>query len=135
MSHAPPNQSPSATQTPPLPAHVLIVDPLDESREVLRTALDRPGLNVLLAGRKEDGIALARRHHPKVVVLDSEMDQTDADQFCEDFLASSEIDADRCIVLGRFRRSSSTGAAAQVLPKPYHYAALIRKIEQLLVAL
>ena len=51
---------------------VLIVDRLSETREVLRTVLERRGLRVYEATEQTEGWKLARQHHPDLIVIDVE---------------------------------------------------------------
>ena len=53
---------------------VLIVDSSDETRVVLQTALERRGVRTMAASRAEQGLAMAQRHHPDLIVLDLEID-------------------------------------------------------------
>ncbi len=115
---------------------VLIVDQSDDSREVLRTALQRRGLQIFEASQPRHGLELARQHHPKVIVLDLEVETGDGDDLCGQFSQESQPDHTSLLVLGsaRLRREAGIdGAAAdrQFVSKPYHYGPLIRKIEEL----
>ena len=112
---------------PQLPS-VLIVEPSADEREVLRTALARRGLRIFEAAEVEAGLALAREHHPRVIVLD---DDAASDAAERRFTAGGKASL---IVLGRAPRSASSGPdlpGTQIVAKPYHYAPLIHKIEQL----
>jgi CheY-like chemotaxis protein len=51
---------------------VLIVDRSAESREVLKTALERLGMRIFEAAGLEDGLKLARAHRLDLIVLDLE---------------------------------------------------------------
>ena len=51
---------------------VLIVDPSEETREVLQTALERRGVRILATGQVKRGRELAQRHQPDLIVLDVE---------------------------------------------------------------
>src|SRR5262245_59547954 len=109
---------------------VLIVDPSADNREVLRTVLARRGLQILEADAAEEGLEMAREHHPDVIVLDLEPDRVDADAVREQFSAEATSQASRLIVLGKVRRGPSF-AGGHVISKPYHFAPLIHTIEQL----
>jgi CheY-like chemotaxis protein len=109
---------------------VLIVDCSEESREVLRTVLARRGLRILEASEARAGLELARRHHPGVIVLDLETESADDDGVRAQYDAQSEREGSWLLVLGSSRRPMPSRGAT--LPKPYHFAPLIRKIEELL---
>jgi CheY-like chemotaxis protein len=113
----------------------LIVDESEDSREVLKTALERRGLDILEASQASHGLALARRHQPRVIVLDLEIADAARQQLCNDFAQQSSQDPPLLVVIGTARRSfhpPPNVAADQLVPKPYHYGQLIRKIEQLM---
>jgi two-component system KDP operon response regulator KdpE len=109
---------------------VLIVDRSEETRQVLRTALERGGARVLEADGAGSGLELARRHHPDLIILDLEVDTTPDANLPEQFAEHSETQAASLIVLGTARRS----ACGEFVCKPYHYGPLIRRIEELLAA-
>lgn len=108
---------------------VLVVDALEETREVLRTALGRRGVQILSACEAEQGLALARLHHPDLIVLDLECEQGKT-AACGELTALAEDTP--VVLLGNARRASNRLPRGQFVSKPYHYAPLIRKIEGLL---
>jgi CheY-like chemotaxis protein len=112
---------------------VLVVDPLEETHEVLRTALEPRGVRILAASQPRHGLALARRHRPDLIVLDLECQaETAADG---DAAAAESLTREAPLVmLGSARRRPAHLPAGQFISKPYHYAPLIRKIEELLAA-
>jgi CheY-like chemotaxis protein len=122
---------------------VLIVDRSDETREVLQTVLERRGVRTLAARRREKGLELARRHHPDLVVLDLEMEDTPAEEFCGAGVPPANRGADetpvsqpqyqpQLVLLGSLRRQGKGLPGGEFVAKPYHYGLLIRKIEELL---
>ena len=111
---------------------VLIVDASEETREVLRTALAPAGTKVLEATGAEQGLRLAREHHPDVIVLDLEIDAAASEPIASGFSAQSTRHRTPLVLLGSARRLRQTFPAGQFVAKPYHYAPLIRRIEELL---
>jgi CheY-like chemotaxis protein len=130
---------------------VLIVDRSEETREVLQTVLERRGVRTLAAGRAEKGLELARRHHPDLVVLDLEMDDMPAEDFCGAGGTPLQPDAGETpalrsdagetaasqyqpqfVLLGSLRRQGNVLPGGEFVAKPYQYGPLIRKIEELL---
>src|SRR5689334_2801437 len=112
------------------PPSVLIVDSSADNREVLRTILARRGMQILEALGPEDGLALAREHHPDVVVLDLDGQPADAATLREQFSEQTCGHEPSVIVLGKIRRGPAfTGG--QTISKPYHFAPLVHTIEQL----
>ncbi len=118
-----------------VPAHrVLIVDRSPESREVLRTVLERRGIEILEAAGARQGVALVQRHRPEVIVLDLEADAADDELVQDQFDAASREHHACLVVLGRARRYEQALPKDRIVPKPYHYGPLVRTIEQLLDA-
>ncbi len=110
--------------------NVLIVDHSEETRRVLRTALERRGAQVLEADAAGAGLEMARRHHPDLIILDLEVDTTPDAKWPEEFARHSCDDAASLIVLGSVRRTG----CGEFVSKPYHYGPLIRRIEELLAS-
>ncbi len=112
---------------------VLIVDGSEENREVLKAALERRGCKIYAANRAQRGLELARRHRPSVIVLDLELSACSPEEFCAPFAREAESEGTRLVILGSLRRTGGL-SAGEFVPKPYHYAPLVRRIEQLLDA-
>jgi CheY-like chemotaxis protein len=109
---------------------VLIVDESAESREVLRTVLENRGMRILEARGPQEGLNLARQHQPDLIVLDLELESSPPELPSE--LAAHATHQTPLVLLGTARRHSTGPHVGSFLAKPYHYAPLIRKIEQLL---
>ncbi|HET6881471.1 MAG TPA: hypothetical protein VFI31_15015 [Pirellulales bacterium] len=110
---------------------VLVVDPQEETHEVLRAALGEQDVDVVVARDPAQGLALARQRSPNLIVLDLESDGPSA-------IVAGRLAAEAAsrltplLVLGHGKCDWQRLAGCQPLAKPYHYAALIRKIEALL---
>lgn len=123
---------------------VLIVDPSEETREVLQTVLERRGVRIFSAGRAKQGLELARNHHPDLIVLDVELEFDDPnngqagsnnpENRCNPFADPSRADQTPLVMLGTVRRSVDGLPEGEFVAKPYHYGPLIRRIEELLAA-
>ncbi len=114
---------------------VLIVDRSEETREVLRTALERRGMRIFAASRAQRGLELARQHQPDLIVLDLEVDDSAPEEVCAPFTEHAQGHHTPMVILGNLRRhsdDSKDGQAGEFVSKPYHYGPLIRKIEELL---
>ena len=111
-------------------ASVLIVDQSEETREVLRTVLERRGVDIWEAQQAADGLEILRQHHPAVVVLDLEVDASASVQ--EAFENESQRSDASLVVLGRVKGARDAPSGSRTIEKPYHYGPLIRTIEQLL---
>lgn len=108
---------------------VLVVDPLDETQAVLRSAFEGREIEFLSAPDARRGLALARQRSPDVIVVDQE---------CEAGTSSlpqrlAEEAGASLIVLGTARRAAPHDC--EFLSKPYHYAGLIGRIEGALARL
>lgn len=112
------------------PRRVLLVDRSDDSRDVIRTVLERRGVEILEAPSARTGLELLRRHRPDVVVLDLEAEAADDLQVraaYDNELASNQAEM---VILGNLREDQSC-PDKHVLRKPYHYGPLIQMIEHL----
>ncbi|HEX6961172.1 MAG TPA: hypothetical protein VF175_04850 [Lacipirellula sp.] len=114
-------------------ARVLIVDRSRESRDVLGSLLARRGAEVLEARGAERGAQIAADQYPDLIVVDAEASAAEGDGDAAARLAAAAArNACPIVVLGTFRRSATPFGTEQFVAKPYHYGALIRRIEELL---
>lgn len=111
---------------------VLIVDEQEETRQVLRTVLERRGMHILEASRADRGLELARHHHPNLIVMDVELQTASAPDVSAGFAAETAEHDTPVILLGAVRQGMARPRSGEVVSKPYHYGLLIRKIEELL---
>ncbi len=110
---------------------VLIVDAAEETRDVLQTALERHGLKTLTASETSEGLAMAREHRPELIVLDLEIEDNASDEIAAQFAGQAGGGPTALVLLGSVRRQHSL-PHGEYVAKPYHYAPLIRKIEEIL---
>jgi CheY-like chemotaxis protein len=113
---------------------VLIVDRSPESREVLRTILELRGASTLETDQPERACLLAEQFCPDLIVLDADSDLDDIPNATDDLREAAGRTATPIVILGTLRRPSGQLPAGQILAKPYHYGALIRRIDDLLAA-
>ncbi len=113
---------------------VLIVDPSEETREVLKTALERRGVRTLSAGHIRPALRMMKEHNPDLVVLDAEASGDAPEAACSLLSREKPPPLPRIVVLGSFRRPPPSGEGCDFVAKPYHYGPLIRRIEELLTA-
>ena len=111
---------------------VLIVEESEESRAVFRTIFERLGIQLFVAAGAREGLELVRQHRPGVVVLDLEADAADDEAVCDEYDRQSRQNNSSLLILGKAKRFRQTLPQDRIVPKPYHYGPLIRKIEQLL---
>ncbi len=115
----------------------LVCDDDRPLQEILSHILARTGFSVLLADDGEKGLASIAEHSPALVILDMEMPRKDGLQLLKDLrekgdpapyiimLTSHESTEKRDLALGL--------GAAEVMIKPFNAAALIKKIEGLIL--
>ena len=113
------------------PPSVLLVDASAESREVLRTVLERRGVRILEAREARAGLALAQHHHPEVIVLDLDADAANDDGVQDDFATETRDHHGSLVLLGKVRHAAAETPGC-VVSKPYHFAPLVHTIEQLI---
>jgi two-component system sensor kinase FixL len=111
---------------------VLIVDRSEETREVLKTALERRGMRTYAASRAQRGLEIARRHHPDVIVLDLDTGNGTPEELCSPFAGQCETHPTRLIFLGGLCHRRRRPSGGEFISKPYHYGPLVRRIEELL---
>lgn len=112
---------------------VLIVDRNEENREVLSTVLERRGIRTFAAARAARGAEIARSLHPDLIVVDLDQQAAGPEQVCSR-LAGSADSADVPMVLLGSAKLPPGYAPGEIVAKPYHYAPLIRRIEEILAA-
>jgi len=108
------------------------VDAAEETRDVLQTALERLGRKTLTASRADQGLALVREHRPELVVLDLEIEGDSSADLALRFAEQLPAEQTSLVLLGSVRRPPPP--TGEFVAKPYHYAPLIRKIEEILSA-
>ncbi|MBC8353984.1 MAG: hypothetical protein H8E66_18470 [Planctomycetes bacterium] len=95
-------------------------------------------MDILEAEQGANGLELLRELHPRVVVLDLEVDDSESTRLQDAFEDESRRSEASLVMLGRVRGASQSSSvdkssdAPHVIAKPYHYGPLIRTIEQLL---
>jgi CheY-like chemotaxis protein len=120
-------------------SRVLVIDPLEETREVLETMLARRGVQIVTAVRREEGLRIAREFQPDVVVFDCEApssgnspwDHATSTEAEASFAAASPDHPPSLILIGSARHTANEQTACYV-QKPYHYGPLVHTIETLL---
>ncbi len=111
---------------------VLVVDDDPDIRELLFTALEDEGFEVVPAGNGQEALAIIQTFRPDVIVLDLMMPVMDGWQFANELRARDEGDEDIPIVLLSAARDLATHAkalaAADIIEKPFDLAELLPKI-------
>ena len=112
---------------------VLIVDQSSETREVLRTVLEQRGLRIYEASAPDEGLEIVQSQRPDLVVLDVEVETASPAEVSGRFASRTRPRQTPLVLLGTARRTMRR-LPGEFVAKPYHYAPLIRRIEQLLDA-
>lgn len=110
------------------PTRVLIVDRSPDSREVLRTLLERQGAETVEVTNARRALAAIDRTQPDLIVLD--VDEAPGDR--GEALADAAGADTPIVVLGTISGAAEPFCRGHRIAKPYHYGHLIRKIEGLL---
>ncbi len=113
---------------------VLIVDESADSREVLRTLLEARGATTVEAHRPSQAVQLAELFQPDLIVLDAESDHSASGSDTGALHAVASRNDTPIVILGTFGPRQEEIPSGQIIPKPYHYGPLIRRIENLLAA-
>jgi len=111
---------------------VLVVDDDPDIRELLFTALEDEGFEVVPAGNGREALAIIRTFRPDVIVLDLMMPVMDGWQFASELRIRDEGDEDIPIVLlsaaRDLRAHAEALSAAEIIEKPFDLADLLPKI-------
>ena len=99
---------------------------------MLRTVLERRGVQTWEAAEARRGVELARQHHPQVIVLDLDAGNADQEEIRDQYEAESKEHDVYLLVIGRSVSYERILPKDRMLAKPYHYAPLVRTIETLL---
>lgn len=108
---------------------VLVIDQLKETEVVLRTALERRGVEVLAAHGAVQAARLADEHRPDLIVVDLEMEELTRSPDARRLTLDGQTPK---LLLGSVRRLAEGVPNGRFVAKPYHYAPLILTIEVLL---
>jgi len=112
--------------------HVLLVDASDDNREVIGTALRRRGINAVGVGQPDVGLQWAREYTPDVIVLETEWDDRSGVEICREYVTASRTSTSQVLLLGHLPAAASGVDDTERVAKPYHYAPLIRRIEEMI---
>ena len=111
---------------------MLVVDDDPDIRELLFTALEDEGFEVVPVGNGQEALAIIKSFRPDVIVLDLMMPVMDGWQFARELRAREDGDAEIPIVLLSAARDLKTHAqalaAADIIEKPFDLADLLPKI-------
>jgi len=87
----------------------------------------------MAASQAKQGLAMAQQYHPDLIVLDLEIDSVGPEEVAAPFAEQSRSDSASLVLLGSVRRRHPP-PGGEYIAKPYHFAPLIRRIEEILSA-
>lgn len=116
----------------PAKARVLIVDSSQESRDILRTLLNRQGAETLEASQVVSAGAIAHREQPDLIVCDADCDRSPSNEDTQKLASQASRNDIPIVVLGTLKRDFKAQPGRDLVSKPYHYASLLRRIDGLL---
>jgi CheY-like chemotaxis protein len=128
---------PSAPARRRRPATVLVIDDNPDFRSVLVDALREEGFSVAEAADGDEGLALARRLQPDLVLLDIIMPGRDGFEVCQELREDPRIAHIKVVMLtaqmgtANVARSHLYGADAYIA-KPFELDRLLSQIRSLL---
>jgi two-component system chemotaxis response regulator CheY len=108
---------------------VLVVDDDPDIRELLFTALEDEGFEVVPAGNGQEALAIIQTFRPDVIVLDLMMPVMDGWQFASALRARDEDIPIVLLSAARDLRSHAKAlSAAEIIEKPFDLSELLPKI-------
>jgi len=107
---------------------VLVVDDDASIRELLSTALEEDGYEVVPAANGQDALAVCERWRPDVIVLDLMMPVMDGWTFAERLRERDEIPIVVLSAATDLARHAKTIGAAAVVGKPFDLDQLLPKV-------
>jgi two-component system alkaline phosphatase synthesis response regulator PhoP len=116
---------------------VLIIDDEEDIREILGYALNKEGFKVYTASNGEEGIRMAIKHEPSLVILDVMMPEMDGIEVCEKLRSNPKTAQIRiCFLTARNEDYSQIAGfdagADDYVAKPIKPRVLISRINALL---
>lgn len=113
---------------------VLVVDDDLDSRTLLELALSTSGFSVVTAENGLDALAQARRHHPRLILLDLSMPVMDGFTFRSEQLRDAQLAGIPVIcVSGRYDAvPASQDMNVACIPKPFDLEVVISSVRQTL---
>ena len=111
-------------------ACVLIIDEDGDTREALTELLIAWGIRVRDAACGSEAILHLMQETPALIVLDTWMPSTEANQFLDWLQANGELDDVPVVVTTADSGPAMHPRALAVLPKPYHLDRLLRLVRE-----
>ena len=118
------------------PVKLLVIDDDAHLRESLAEVLELDGFECLQAGAAAEGIATAKKHNPRVVIMDIQLTDSSGFQICQELRKHSR-ETILIMMTGRFLSAEEKTqgfelGADEYLTKPFDLQELSVRIRQLL---
>lgn len=118
------------------PVKLLVIDDDAHLRESLAEVLELDGFECVQAGTAKEGIEAAKKHDPKVVIMDIQLPDSSGFQICQTLRKSSR-EMILIMMTGRFLSAEEKTQGFQLganeyLTKPFDLQELSIRIRQLL---
>ena len=126
---------------PPLPRRehtVLVVDDTPDNQEMLKTVFLNAGYNVLTASDGSEGLEVARRKRPDLVISDVSMPGIDGVTFCRLIRADADLFTTPLLLMSALYKDTATlveglqAGADDYLESPYDPLRLVAKAARLI---
>src|SRR5579885_405397 len=119
------------------PPAILIVDDNEVNRDILATRLDAHGYRLLQAADGEEALAVAREHHPDLLLLDVMMPKLDGIEVCRRLKADAKMPFTPIILVTAKSETKDIVAgldagADEYLTKPIDQGALVARVRSVL---
>jgi DNA-binding response OmpR family regulator len=70
---------------------IVVIDDEESVRDVVKAYLEKDGFRVYAAANGRDGLALAEKHRPDLIVLDLMLPDVSGEEICEDVRSRSDV--------------------------------------------
>ena len=70
---------------------IVVIDDEQSVREVVQAYLEKDGYHVFVAGTGSDGLALAERMNPALIVLDLMLPDVSGEEVCSEIRSRSDV--------------------------------------------
>lgn len=110
---------------------VLIIDESEETRDVLATALERRGVRAFTASVPRRGAAIAREQKPDLVIFDVDSASSTPEQAIQKLTHDGNVENASILAIGSMKFEAPVGEG-EFISKPYHFAPLLKRIEEFL---
>ena len=113
---------------------VLIIDDDDVNRQILKMLLEKENINFLLCENGYEGINIARKHKPDLILLDLLMPDVDGLEVLRQIKQDPELKNIEVIIFTIVERSKTREiafelGAAEYMTKPFDMNEIVQKIK------